>query len=215
MAAYGSSNTRRPEENRFSALLQKIIDETSVPRIRISSLGPEFLDDAFFALMENERFLPHFHFSIQSFSDIVLQKMNRNYGAAVLDDVLTKIRKLQRPDADSISIGADIIVGFPYETQEEFQKTFDALERYGVTKLHAFPFSPHQKGETVVAGSLSEQVPIAIKKQRERALLAEGERIRDLFLQSQKGKTFSALLEMKKNGKWTGWTENYMPVALE
>ena len=95
-----------------------------------------------------------------------------------------------------------MIVGFPGETEESFLKTFDALERYGITKLHAFPFSPHQKGETVPAGKLPDQVIQHIKKERERRLLAEGERVRRLFVDSMKGKKTTALLEHCKDGLW-------------
>lgn len=125
--------------------MENIIKKTSVPRIRISSLGPEFLDEKFFELMKNLRFLPHFHFSIQSFSDKVLKLMNRNYDAALLDHVLMRIRNLERGDKEFISIGADIITGFPGETAEEFQKTVEGVRKYEITKLHAFPFSAHEK----------------------------------------------------------------------
>jgi len=214
LAARGASHTRKPEESRFSELLEAIVEKTAVPRIRISSLGPEFLDAKFFALMKNPRFLPHFHFSIQSFSTPVLAGMNRNYDEKVLDEVLRKIRAVERPDADKISIGADIIVGFPSETEEEFQKTFAALEKYGVTKLHAFPFSAHQKGETVPAAALENQVEQGVKKARERALIAEGERVRENWLAQQRGKKFQVLLESAREGVWTGWTENYISVEV-
>jgi MiaB/RimO family radical SAM methylthiotransferase len=145
LAAWGSESTRKPEQSKFSDLLHAIIKYTSVPRIRISSLGPEFLDEKFFELMKNPRFLPHFHFSIQSFSDKVLKLMNRNYDAELLDVVLTRIRNLERDDKEFISIGADIITGFPGETAEEFEKTVEGVRKYGITKLHAFPFSAHEK----------------------------------------------------------------------
>lgn len=215
LAAWWSSHTRKPEENRFAALLSEILQQTTIERIRISSLGPEFLTDDFFAVVENRRFLPHFHFSIQSFSDSVLRLMNRNYDSVVLDRVLRAIRKLDREDAEHISIGADIIVWFPGETEDEFQKTFDALEHYGITKLHAFPFSPHQKGETVPAGKLPWQVDQAIKKERERLLLAEGERVREQFLATMKGNVSTALLESTKDGVWHWWSENYIAVAVK
>ena len=89
------------------------MEQTSVPRIRISSLDPQYLDDRFFELMKNPRFCPHFHLSVQSFSDRVLKLMNRAYDSKKLDEVLTKLRNLNRPDKDSVSLGADIISGFP------------------------------------------------------------------------------------------------------
>ena len=84
-----------------------------ISRIRISSLDPQYLDDRFFELMNNPRFCPHFHLSIQSFSDTVLKLMNRAYDSKKLDEVLKKLRNLNRSDAELVSIGADLISGFP------------------------------------------------------------------------------------------------------
>jgi len=71
--------------------------------------------------------------------------MNRHYDSAVLDHVLTNIRQLTRTDVDQLSIGADLIVGFPGETEEQFKDLLVAIDRYQITKLHTFPFSPHNK----------------------------------------------------------------------
>jgi len=87
-----------------------ILRKTSVERIRISSLGPEFLSDEFFAIIEDRRCLPHFHLSIQSFADGVLQAMNRNYDSAILDRVLRRFRQIHRSDRHMLSLGADMIV---------------------------------------------------------------------------------------------------------
>ena len=113
LAAWGASNTRHTKESRFTELLEAILEQTTIPRIRISSLDPQYLDDRFFELMNNPRFCPHFHLSIQSFSDTVLKLMNRAYDSKKLDEVLKKLRNLNRPDAELVSIGADLISGFP------------------------------------------------------------------------------------------------------
>ena len=113
LAAWGASNTRNAKESRFTELLEAILEQTTIPRIRISSLDPQYLDDCFFELMNNQRFCPHFHLSIQSFSDTVLKLMNRAYDSKKLDEVLKKLRNLNRPDAELVSIGADLISGFP------------------------------------------------------------------------------------------------------
>ncbi|MDP2669595.1 MAG: hypothetical protein Q8O99_00890 [bacterium] len=80
------------------------MQKTRIQRIRISSLGPEFLDDQFFDVLTDTRFLPHFHVSIQHFDTQVLQHMNRNYDEQVLRDVLVRLRRLDRFDCDKISI---------------------------------------------------------------------------------------------------------------
>lgn len=214
LASRWATHTRKPKENRFSQLLESILNETKIERIRISSLGPEFLDDRFFQLMEDTRFLPHFHVSIQHFDDTVLKRMNRNYDGVVLDRVLTGLRSLQRPDRELISIGADLIVGFPGESEEQFQRMVDAVDKYQITKLHAFPFSPHQKGETVPAGKLDGQLNIETKKQRMDLLMAVWDQVRDRFLTLNQGTKRPVLLE-KKIGDDRQWrTPNYIEVLV-
>lgn len=215
LAARGCSNTKKPEESQFSELLQYILDETKIERIRISSLWPEFLDEKFFEVVKNPRFLPHFHFSIQSFSDNVLKAMNRNYDSQRLDYVLTKIRNLDRPDRDQISIWADIIVWFAWETDEDFQQTVEWIKKYKITKLHAFPFSSHDKWESIPAHLFKNQVPFHIKKQRERELISVWNEIREKFIAENKWLPQKVLVEEKKNGKWRGWTGNYIQAELD
>lgn len=215
LAARGCSNTKKPEESQFSDLLQYILDETEIERIRISSLWPEFLDEKFFEVVKNPRFLPHFHFSIQSFSDSVLKAMNRNYDSQRLDYVLTKIRNLDRSDRDQISIWADIIVWFAWETDEDFQQTVEWVKKYKITKLHAFPFSSHDKWESIPAHLFRNQVPFHIKKQRERKLISIWNEIREKFIAENKWLPQKVLVEEKKNGKWRGWTGNYIQVELD
>ena len=215
LAARGCSSTKKPEESQFSELLQYILDETKIERIRISSLWPEFLDEKFFEVVKNSRFLPHFHFSIQSFSDNVLKAMNRNYDSQRLDYILTKIRNLDRPDKDQISIWADIIVWFAWETDEDFQKTVEWVKKYRITKLHAFPFSSHDKWESIPAHLFKNQVPFHIKKQRERELISVWNEIREKFIAENKWLPQKVLVEEKKNGKWRGWTWNYIQAELD
>lgn len=215
LAAWWCSNTKKPEESQFSDLLQYILDETKIERIRISSIWPEFLDEKFFEVVKNPRFLPHFHFSIQSFSDNVLKAMNRNYDSQRLDYVLTKIRNLDRPDKDQISIWADIIVWFAGETDDDFQQTVEWIKKYKITKLHAFPFSSHDKGESIPAHLFKNQVPFHIKKQRERELISVWNEIREKFIAENKWLPQKVLVEEKKNGKWRGWTGNYIQAELD
>lgn len=214
LASWGASNTRKPQENRFSELLDAILVRTKIARIRISSLGPEFLDDRFFQLMENTRFLPHFHVSIQHFDDMVLRRMNRNYDSETLDRVLTWLRSLRRPDRELISIGADLIVGFPAESEQQFATLLDAVQKYQITKLHAFPFSPHQKGEHVPAGKLDGQLPITIKRERMDQLMQVGETVRNAFLERNTGVARPVLLEKKIDNDRQGRTSNYIELLV-
>lgn len=214
LASRWASHTRKPQESRFSDLLEQILTKTTIERIRISSLWPEFLDDKFFEVVSDTRFLPHFHISIQSFATPVLQLMNRNYDEILLDRVLRRIRQLPRADAERISIGADLIVGFPGETEADFQKTLDGIKSYGITKVHGFPFSAHVKWESVPAWKLPGQLPIAIKQERMERLLACADEVRQAFLAKNKWHTRPVLVEEQKKGIHSWWTPNYIQVTL-
>lgn len=215
LAARGASHTRKPQESRFSQLLEAILTKTTIKRIRISSLGPEFLDDRFYELMEDERFLPHFHVSIQHFEDGVLRRMNRNYTTKTLDTVLKNLRWLQRPDKEFISIWADLIVGFPGEREQDFQLLLESIQAYQITKLHAFPFSPHQKGETVPAWKLSDAVPADVKRERMERILTIGDQVRAQFIAANTGKEREVLVEKKQKEWWEARTPNYIPVVVK
>ena len=215
LASRWCTNTRLPQENKFAELLQKILDETKIERIRISSLGPEFLNEQFFEIIKDQRFLPHFHISIQSFSDKVLKLMNRNYNKDLLDDVINKLKNLDRPDKEQISIWADIIVWFPWETEQDFQETIDGIIRHKINKVHAFPFSAHTKWESVPARTLQNQISPETKKKREKKLKEISDKIRDDFIKKNTGTKHQVLIEEKKNWVWRWWTWNYIQVELK
>lgn len=168
IAAWWCSNSTKANESRFAELLKYILDNTTIPRIRLSSLGPEYLNDDFFKVIQDERILPHFHLSIQSFSDWVLQRMRRNYTSKDLVNVLTKFRTLKR--SVPVSLWADIIIWFPGETDEEFRDTVKWIQKFKINKVHSFPFSDHHVWEKIPASALPDQVNQTTKKHREQAL---------------------------------------------
>lgn len=213
LAAWGAKSSLDGSSD-FSYLLQQILKKTSIPRIRISSLDPQYLDDAFFEVVTDKRFLPHFHLSIQSFSDSVLQRMNRAYNRERLDQVLSRLKALKREDQDFISLGADLIVGFPGETVRDFQDTLDGVSYYQINKLHAFPFSQHQRGEKIPAYYLPDQIEFSEKKSRNQKLIALGNHIRADFLRKNIGRKATVLVESFKKGKSIAWTDNYIQVQL-
>lgn len=215
LAARWCKDTKKPNENKFAELLQTIIVKTNIERIRISSLWPEFLNDEFFEVIKNTRFLPHFHISIQSFSNNILKSMNRNYDSNLLDNIISKLKNLDRPDKDKISIWGDIIIGFPWETEEDFQDTVKWIQKHQINKVHAFPFSAHDKWETIPAHSFQNQVPQEIKKQREKELKEITDKIREEFIQKNTWKKHQVLIEEKRNEIQKWWTENYIQVELD
>lgn len=209
IAARWCSNSTKPEESKFTFLLKNILEKTQIPRIRISSLGLEYLNEEFFKVIENPRILPHFHLSIQSFSDWVLQRMRRNYDAKTLDVVLTKIRSLKTKFP--VSLGADIIVGFPGETEKEFQETVEWIKKYKINKVHVFPFSDHHTWEQIPASSLPDQINSVTKKTREKELKKIADKLVEEFHQLNMWITYNVLVE----GKWSGLTENYIKVPVD
>jgi len=209
IAAWWCSTSRKPEESKFTSLLKHILEHTQIARIRLSSLGPEYLDDEFFTVIENPRIMPHFHLSIQSFSDGVLQRMKRNYDSKILDKVLTNIRSIKTEVP--VSLGADIIVGFPGETEEEFNETLQWIQKYNINKLHSFPFSDHHIGETIPASLLPDHVDAVTKKRREKELKKIADVLAEEFYQLNIWITHNVLVE----GKWSGWTENYIKLPVD
>jgi len=198
--------------SRLAELLRYILKNTSIPRLRISSLGPEFVTDEVIEVLADARIIPHFHFSIQSGSNRILREMARHYDGDYMRKLLKKTLAVKRADEVDISVWADIIVWFPSETDEDFEDTYELVRDYNITKLHAFPFSEHSLGEWVPAGRFKHQIPEHIKKERMNSLLSLGEEVAAKFWDSQKWKTLEVLIEKCNSsaGTWSGWTQNYI-----
>ena len=213
LAARWCSNSTKPEETKFPYLLREILKQTKIPRIRISSMWPEYANDEFFDVVSDERILPHFHYSIQSFSNNVLKDMWRHYSSDELKSVLKKTRNLKKKNL--ISIWADIIIWFPWEAEEDFLDTYNWIEEFWITKLHAFPFSDHTQRERIPASFLPNQVEHKVKKEREIRLISKWDEIRENFIVQNKWTSHKVLIEERRNGKWKWWTENYIQVEVE
>lgn len=154
------------------------------------------------------------HLSVQSGSDAVLKKMRRKYGREFLRDRLAAIRALVRPDGAEINIGADLIVGFPGETEADFEDTLSVVRDFGITQVHAFPFSPHEGMHAVPASKLPDQIPDAVKTERMERLLAEAEKVREAFLKRQDGKELELLPEgSPTESSFAGWSENHIALS--
>ena len=213
LAARWCSNSTKPEETKFPLLLREILNKTTIPRIRISSMWPEYANDEFFEVVSDDRILPHFHYSIQSFSNNVLRNMWRHYSADELKIVLKKTRNLKKKNL--ISIWADIIIWFPWETESDFLDTYNWIEEFWITKLHAFPFSDHTQRERIPASFLPDQVKQWIKKDREIRLISKWDEIRENFIAQNKWSFHKVLIEETRNWKRKWRTENYIQVEVE
>lgn len=211
--AWGLKSTNDLSGSRLAELVEAILNESKIRRIRISSLWPEFVDDKLLKLFENKRIYPHFHYSLQSGSSKILKSMNRHYDAEYIRSMLEKTRNIKREDGVEISIWADLIIGFPWESESNFEDTYNLVSTYKITKLHAFTFSPHKYWEDVPAWNFKEQVDEKTKKTRYDKITLLWDKVRQEFIDSQAGKTFEVLMESVKSGIFKWWTENYIEVT--
>lgn len=217
LSAWWLKDTNDVWQSRFAELLEYILEKTTIPRIRISSMWPEFIDEKCLEVFKNKRIYPHFHYSVQSGSTKILKAMRRHYTWEYMRDLLEKTKNLQREDGIEVSIWADLIVGFPGETEEDFKDTYNLVKDWLITKVHAFPFSAHKLGESVPAWKFEEQISDATKKDRMWELEAISDEIRDNFIERNIWKKFEVLIEVVKEEnwviKWKGWTENYIEAS--
>ncbi len=173
-------------------------------RLRLSSIDPVEVDETLYQVIATEqRLMPHFHISLQSGDDMVLRRMKRRH---VREDILHFCRtvKTHRPEA---IFGADIIAGFPTETEEQFQNSLSIIEEAPVTFVHAFPYSPRPG----TPAAKMPQVDGPIRKARAKALIAAGEEQLKKSCQSRVGQVVQVLLEKSNQGH----CEHFLPVMLE
>lgn len=178
-----------------------------IERIRLGSLEPDHITDEMIEkLGKLKKLCPQFHISVQSGCDSVLKKMNRHYTALDYENLALKLRKTFK-DA---TLTTDVMVGFPTETDDDFNTTVAFVKRVGFEKVHIFPYSVREG--TVAAGMV--QLPNAVKEERAAALSVVTDELRAEFMKNQVGKTVTVLFETRRNGFNEGYTENYTPVRI-
>ena len=194
-------------------LIEAVHELEGIERIRLGSLEPRIVTDAFAKrLSELPKICPHFHLSLQSGCDTVLSRMNRRYDTAEYEAGCALLRRYFEHPA----ITTDVIVGFPGETDEEFETTERYLERIHFYEVHIFQYS---RREGTKAAAMPDQVPEAVKKERSEKLLTLGHRMSGEFRRYYLGRQVTALLEEEflYDGKryYTGYTKEYVKVAVE
>ena len=200
-----------PTGERFTDVV-KLIDSFGLKqRVRISSIEPNLLKPEIIEIIKSsDTFCPHFHIPLQSGSNQILQKMQRRYNTETFKQLIYNINTAM-PDA---CIGIDVIVGFPGETDEYFNETYDLLESLPVSYLHVFTYS-ERKGTP--AAEMPGTVPHDIRKQRTLALRKLSQKKRAEFHKSQIGSIQKVIPETydKQRSVWKGWTDNYVHVLLK
>ena len=205
LGAYGED---LDEGENFESLLRTILETTGLERVRIGSVYPDKISDEFVEMFQNKKLMPHLHISLQSCDDEVLKKMRRKYGSSLIEERLLKLREKVK----DMEYTADVIVGFPGETEEMFQNSYNLIEKIGFSGIHIFQYSDR---ENTLASSFTDKIDAKIKKERADRLetlktqMAEKERKKYI------GKFLNVLLEERADGYLYGYSENYLRVKLK
>jgi threonylcarbamoyladenosine tRNA methylthiotransferase MtaB len=187
-------------------VISKVNEIEGIERIRLSSMEPTFIDEKFMQkAVEIKKLCDHFHLSLQSGSDTVLKRMNRKYTKNQYRDIVALIRKYM-PKA---GITTDIIVGFPGETEEEFNETCDFVNEIGFSRIHVFKYSPRNG---TPASKMENQIHGSKKHERSEKLISLGDKLMDKFNSQFIGRTIEVLFEEEKDGYYEGYTTNYVRV---
>ena len=190
-------------------LMDRIRKIDGIERIRLSSLEPRIMTESFVkGIAAMPEVCPHFHLSLQSGCNATLRRMNRHYTKEQYIALAQKIRG-QIPD---VAITTDIMVGFPSETEEEFNESFEFVKKVAFAKAHIFSYS---RREGTIAAAIKNQVLKSEKTVRSRRMQKLCEETELDFLNSQLEKVESVLFETLENGFYVGYTPNYTKIYLE
>lgn len=190
----------------FAGLLKKLVKIDGLLRLRISSVEITELNDEFLDVLKNSQVLvDHIHIPLQSGSNTVLKRMNRKYDKDYFINKIDTIRSI-RPD---ISITTDLIVGFPGETEDEFNETIDTLNKIKFSKIHVFPYS-RRKGTP--ADLMDNQIDEKVKKERVSKIINLSKELEQDYFSKFIGKELVFIPEVYKNGYLIGHTGNYILV---
>jgi threonylcarbamoyladenosine tRNA methylthiotransferase MtaB len=192
----------------LAGLLKEILQTTSIPRFRLGSLDPRLIDKKLINIYKNPRLMPHWHLSLQSGSDEVLHLMHRRYTTKQYSAIVEKMRALY----PNFSFTTDIIVGFPGETEKNFQETMDFVKKIKFTKIHIFPFSPRPG---TPAQNFKTQIQEKIKTERVKKLNITTRQAAQNFINGFFNQTKEILFEQKKSGYFHGYTPEYLKIRLK
>ena len=200
---FGNKN----HENTFLDLISALDKVDGISRIRISSIEPNLLSNEIIDFVSNsKKFVPHFHIPMQSGSDTILKLMKRRYLSKLYKDRISHIKKII-PNA---CIGADVIVGFPGETDKEFLETYDFISRLDLSYLHVFTYSERNNTEAI---KFDKVVPKNVRSKRSKMLRSLSVKLKRKFYTSQIGTTRNVLFETEnRNGFVYGFSNNYVRV---
>ncbi len=190
-------------------LIKIVLDKTTIPRIRLASVEPWDLHEKFFSLFNNKRLMPHIHLPLQSGCDSVLKRMGRRCKTKDFKSIVQKARD----EISNFNITTDIIVGFPGETEDEWQESLKFINEVGFSHIHIFTYSKRQGTK---ASRLDNHIDNITKKVRSKELHELTKLMRKKILNDEIGKEYFVLWESKDNdSNWSGYTEHYLRVELK
>ena len=205
VASYGKDFKN---EYRLIDLLEEINNIKGIERIRLGSIEPLLIDKEFITRLKKlEKICHHFHLSLQSGCDETLKRMNRRYSTKEFEDIVEILRK----SYNDVVLTTDIIVGFPGESEEEFNKTYEFLKKIKFYKMHIFKYS-QRKGTK--AASMEKQIDGNIKEFRSQKLIDLSDENEKEYNKSYIGEKVEVLFEEKKDGFYKGHTKNYILIYL-
>lgn len=197
------------DNKRLADLINEISKVEQIKRIRLSSVEIVELDDKMMDIIKNnKKFVSHLHIPLQAGCNKTLKAMNRRYDLDYFTDKVNTIRSLRK----DISLTTDVIVGFPGETEEDFEDTLNYCKKIGFAKIHVFPYSDRNG---TVASRMRDHVHRTIVKERARKLIELSDSLEKEYFKNFIGKEEEVLVEEFKNGYYHGFTENYIPVKLK
>ncbi len=180
-----------------------------IERVRLGSLEPERMDEATIARISKQpKLCPQFHLSLQSGCDATLKRMNRHYNTDEYYEIVKNLRKA----FDNCAITTDIMVGFPGETDEEFNESLELAKKVSFAKVHTFAYS---RRPGTVADKAENQVSESVKNIRSKKMIELTTKTQEEFMKSQIGKIEPVLFEREKNGYYEGHTMNYTQVIVK
>jgi len=203
----GIHGGKKKEENFFD-LMKELEDVQGIERFRISSIEPNLLTNEMIEFVGNsKKFMPHFHIPLQSGSNKILSQMRRRYKRELYTERIGLIKTMM----PHCCVGADVIVGFPGETDEDFKETFDYLHSLDVSYLHVFTYS--ERANTLAA-TLKPVVPIHVRNERNKLLRNLSYQKMQYFTNQHVGQTRKVLFESQdQNGMMEGFTDNYIKIT--
>jgi threonylcarbamoyladenosine tRNA methylthiotransferase MtaB len=189
-------------------LVQIILDDSGIERLRLSSLQPSEISSEFLALWQDERLCRHFHLALQSGSETVLQRMRRSYPL----DQYQRTVNLIKEQIPEVAITTDIMVGFPGESDAEFEQSYSFCQQAGFANIHVFPFSPRPE---TAAARMPEQIKDKVEQERNQRMLELSRSCQRRFCEQFLGQIMPVLWEQETSpgsGIYSGLTSNYIRV---